>query len=425
MLRVALVRQAVVTWIREHRAALVRTLLHLLTLAVFAAMYWALSRWIPASTPLADLESSIQLLGQILALVVGVLLIGTTVSLSSYDGADSIASLQAELATSAEPFYAKFFAGGRTRHKLQSQAFRKLILRMARVDKLLFKPYNSEAGDDGWFIYRPYWDGVWYQIANSPFYSTSRPAAELAQIQYLHEATICANTVLKAVDRLRASGACLIEPPRGTNGSNWFLEAFGKHKSINELKLAPEVSLSNAASAITLALSSAHYVQEELREHSGNADWAPFFLTTFQLEYLDYTRSLTLLIEKLQLLRWANVSRRFPLQETARQEALVDLFWLKGLVDIRQSIGALRTKVTTAHGAAKYFHQVKMWSVPGIGVSLVVLIGVLSGWPYLKWAADQTTRIEGFVVLYAAAIAAMTESSVFLIRLLWRRRSSA
>ena len=297
------------------------------------------------------------------------------------------------------------------------------MLLRPRVDKLLFKQLGSNEADDGWFIYRPNWDGVWYQVANSPFYHSNRTSTQLAQVQFLHEAVICANTVLKAVDQFRSSGGALIESARGSNGSNWFLESFDKHKSRGHLELPPELSLHEAVSAISLALASEHYMQEELREHASNVHWAPFVLTTFQLEYVDYAKSLTQLIEKLQLLRWANLNARFPALATTHEKTVVSLLWLEKLVEVRQALASLRVKVVAAHGAARYFHQIKTWSVPGIGVSLTVLLGVLCGWPYLKWAADQAIRTEGFVVLYAAAIAAMTESSVFLVRLLWRRRS--
>lgn len=291
-------RRSVRAWLYKHRTVLGRVLLHTLTLVVFAAMYAGLNRWLPPNVAAADLENSIQLLGQVLALVVGVLLIGTTVSLSSYDGADTLSSLQAELTTSADPFFAKFFAGGRARHKLENREFRRRVLLRPRVDRLLFKQHGSNEADDGWFIYRPNWDGVWYQVANSPFYQSNRTSNQLAQVQFLHEAVICANIVLNAVDQLRSSGGALIQRGHGSNGSNWFLESFDKHESTGHLELPPELSLHEAVSSISLALASEHYMQEELRGHASNVHWAPFVLTTFQLEYVDYARSLTQLIEK-------------------------------------------------------------------------------------------------------------------------------
>jgi len=386
-------------------------------------MYVGLSRWLPPNAAAADLENSIQLLGQVLALVVGVLLIGTTVSLSSYDGADTLSSLHAELTTSTDPFFTKFFAGGRARHKLYNREFRRRVLLRAGVDKLLFQQYGSNETDGGWYVYRPNWDGVWYQVANSPFHRSNRTSIQLAQVQFLHEAVICANTVLGAIDQLRSSGGTLVECGRGSNGSNWFLESFEKYKSNGHLELTSELSMHQAVSAISLALASEHYMQEELREHASNVHWAPFVLTTFQLEFVDYAKTLTQLIEKLQLLRWANLVARCPAVATTQKKRAFDLLWLEKLVEVRRALASLRAKVVSAHGAARYFHQIKIWSVPGIGLSLTILLGVLCGWPYLKWAADPAIRTEGFVVLYAAAIAAMTESSIFLVRLLWGRQS--
>lgn len=417
-------QRAIRAWWHRHRSILLKALLHALTVVVFAAMYMGLEHWLPPNLAAADLENSIQLLGQVLALVVGVLLLGTTVSLSSYDGSDTLSTIHSELGASTAPFFAKFFAGGRARHKLNIREFRRRLLLRARVEKLLFKQYSTDDTDEGWFVYRPHWDGVWYQVADSPFHNSNRTSHQLAQIQYLHEAVICANTVLTSVNNFRSSGSALIERPHGTNGSNWFLESFEKYKSQGKLDLPSELALHEAVTSISLALSSEHYMQEEFRNHASNVNWAPFVLTTFQLKYVDYVKSMSQLVEKLQILRWANLTQRFPSQSSNESARISEKLWLAKLGEIRRHLVALRAKIVTAHGAARYFHQIKVWSIPGIGVSLLVLAGVLCGWPYLKWAAEPGTRLHGFIVLYSAAIASLVESSVFIARLLWKRRNS-
>lgn len=410
-------------WWNRHRSILFGVLLHALTVVVFVAMYAALDHWLPPNLPTADLENSIQLLGQVLALVVGVLLLGTTVSLSSYDGADTLSTIHSEISASTERFFAKFFSGGRHRHKLDTSEFRRRLLLRAGVKTLLFKQYSMDDTNDGWFVYRPHWDGVWYQAANSPFNNSSRTNYQLAQVQYLHEAVICANMVLNSIDSFLSSGSTLIKPQRGSNGSNWFLESFEEYKSEGKLDLPSELTLDEAIALISLALSSEHYMQEEFCDHASNVNWAPFVLTTFQLKYVDYVKLMSHLVEKLQILRLVNMAQRFPSQLSGQSAHMTEQLWIKKLTEIRRDLASLRAKIVTAHGAARYFHQIKNWSIPGIGVALVVLAGALCGWPYLKWAAEPEIRLQGFVVLYSAAIASLVESSLFIARLLWKRRS--
>lgn len=411
-------------WWWRHRRTCFDILLHSMTVIVFAAMYVGLKSWLPPNLPASDLENSIQLLGQVLALVVGVLLLGTTVSLSSYDGADTLSAIHSELGTSTEPFFAKFFAGGRARHKLRTREFRRRLLLRPRVEKLLFSKYTGDEAEEGWFVYRPRWDGVWYQVANSPFSHSNRTDHQLSQVQYLHEAVICANTVLKSIEEFRASGSALLGRDEGSNGTRWFLESFEKYKAQETSELPSELALHDAVAAVSLALASEHYVQEEFHNHADNVDWGPFVLTTFQLNYIDYVKSLINLVAKLQVLRWANLTQRFPSQSVQYSERIVELLSLSKLGEVRQNLATLRGQIVTAHGAARYFHNIKIWSIPGIGVSLFVLVGVLCGWPYLKWTAEPAMRTQGFIILYAAAIASLVESSIFLARLLWKRRTA-
>jgi hypothetical protein len=399
-------------------------LLHIISIIAFAAMYVALKHWLPQQVAVSDLESSIQLLGQVLALVVGVLLLGTTVSLSSYDGSDVLSSIHAEVATATNPFFTKFFASGPMRHKLDTAEFRRSLLLKARVDRLLFQKYSADESNPGWFILRPHWDCVWYQVASSPFSTSNRIASEFRQIQYLHEAVICANTVLKAIRSFRSSGGELVNQDSGTNGSKWFLEAFQAYPSELLLELPAEFAIDRAIATISLALNSEHYMQEEFRDHADNVDWAPFVLTTFQLEFVDYVKSMSQLVEKLQLLRWANVYRRIGNLSPEQGKRVANLLWLSELGELRAALGSIRAKIVTAHGAARYFHQIKNWSVPGVGVAFLVLVAMLCGWPYLKWAATPSLRLEGFILLYSAAIASLVESSGFLTRLLWNRRAA-
>lgn len=50
---------------------------------------------------------------------------------------------------------------------------------------------RDEQREWDYYVYRPTWDGVWYQLPHSPFSSHS-PQLEKIEIALAHEATLCA-----------------------------------------------------------------------------------------------------------------------------------------------------------------------------------------------------------------------------------------
>lgn len=409
--------------IRRHRGIVLGALLRTATVFAGIAMFLALTHHLPINTPLTDLESSIQLLSQILAMVMGVLLIGTTVSLNSYEGSDSINSIQIEIDKAATPLLDRFFSGGRRAHKIARRSFLNSSLDRPAIENLQFF-YPDTQLEDQWFIYRRNWDGVWYQVSNSPFADSSMPKEQSHQVQSIHEAAICAYTTLESISDFRRAGCALLTKSHGTNGSRWFLEKFAKHVSSCNLSLPPKATLAQVKSVISLALESQHYMREELVEHSENIAWEPHALTEFQHRFSEYVVSMIHLIYKLQLLRLANVERRWPgVTQRFDSETKRKLF-LKELNELQVELKVIKKKIVSAHGAASYFHSIKKMSALGVGIALVVLIALLAGWPFLKYTSDASIRILGFATLYAAGIAALVESSWFLGRLLWKRRAA-
>jgi hypothetical protein len=55
------------------------TMGHVLAIMVALALYWALTKWLPPTVNIADLDSAIQLLIQVLAVPVAIMLVGVTV----------------------------------------------------------------------------------------------------------------------------------------------------------------------------------------------------------------------------------------------------------------------------------------------------------------------------------------------------------
>lgn len=406
-------------WWCHNKRSIASVSLHGITAAAFGLVYLGMLHWLPGNLGVPELENSVQLLGQVLAIVVGVLLLGATISLSSYSGAASIVETQSEIDSSCDAFFEKFFASSnKDRHKLESLDFLRYLLSKPQVNTLLFKSLSEDQSEGGWFIYRPNWDGVWYQIKNSPF--ADRDDKSLSRIQVLHEVVITAHLVLKAVVTLRESGSSLVGRNEGTNGARSFIEHLDDLSRQGKLELPSEMPIKTAMELVCLAMLSEHYMREEFRDHTDNVNWDPFILTTFQLHFLDYAKSLMQFVAKLQYLRWQFVLQRYPLWASKVNEK--DLLSIETISRARELIWVVRRKVVSAHGASAYFNSIRRWSILGIGLSLLVLLSLLCGWPYLRWVADPATRLHGFILLYSAGIASLVESTVFILRLLWGRR---
>lgn len=415
-------------WLQHRGETFFGLLCHSITVIIFFTVYIELKSRLPLVPHIDGLENAIQFLSEVLAIIMGVLIIGFTVSLSSYAGYENLSALMQQLRDSTNPFFAEFFAGGRNRHKLNDRKFRRRLLYRAKVKKLLFKICSGKDGkDEGWFIYRPHWDGVWYQVANSPFYRSNRNKYYLLQIQLLHEAVICAFKVLESINEFRISDAGLLSNKRGSNGTKWFLEYFKEYKAKNNFELSSELSLEDAITAVSLALESEHYMQEEFQEHESNVNWTSIVLTNFQLKYVDYIKNMTYLIQKLQILRFANINKRCnsKLSQSQYKTQITESLWLNKLTALRKDLASIRGKIVSSYGVAKYFHNLKWRSIPGLALSSFVLILLLFGWPYLKWASGMTLRIEVFAFLYAATIASVIESFYFLAFLILKQKGSA
>jgi hypothetical protein len=394
-------------------------ILHVLTAAFFVGVFLSLTSFLPNTTSAGELDSAIQLLTQVLAVIVGVLLIGTTVYLTSYDISDALNSIHGDLEQAFDPVSEKYFSGGRKCHKIDRQQFRMFLFgKLRNSDYLFYQTENKQS--QGYFIYRPYWDGAWYQVFDSPFKSDDKSDEELFRIQAAHEAVICAYRVLAAVRHMRSSNAALLSTKSGTQGSISFLKDLEKQSPNNYEKLPDSLPPSKAEKIVGLALYSSHYMWEELREHSEELNWEPYRLSQFQLAFVDYSIWLANLIAKLQIMRMANANARFPGISARFSEKTNNNWSLETLIKSKQKAFEIRKRIVTVHGVARYFKELKGISIPGIGLAITALFLVLIGWPFIKLASTDT-RLIGFAVMYSTGIAALVESSIFLSRMLWNK----
>jgi hypothetical protein len=111
----------------------------IVSLAVFFIIYSGMRIWLPPVLPTSEIDKTMELLAQVLAVVIGVLLIGMSLSISSYSESDILSSLHSSLNENSKELYAHFFPSGQKRGKLQATKFRNKIIQRSGFNTLLFR----------------------------------------------------------------------------------------------------------------------------------------------------------------------------------------------------------------------------------------------------------------------------------------------
>lgn len=403
------------------------TLLWFLSIGLFISLVILLYNYYPRPMKIEGMSQDIALITQILSIVIGIGLIGITIYLSSYGLSDRLSAQLKDIEAIAEPFFESFFGGGRRENKVQNSKFRKYLFSSVKIRRLIFR--DSEKKEyPNYFVYRPYWDGVWYQVSDSPFKKSVREKGNLNCIGILHELVICAHAVLGVVYELRKSGSCLLYKNTGTQGSKWFLEEFEKRGSkfdaLNYGGVHDELSQKEGLEIVWLAVYSTHYMMEELRDYSEELNWEPFKLSQFQVIFLDYFLWLSYLVGKFQLLRIAKAEMRFPSISKKFSDKTKKNIFPDELGDTKQKIFDIRKKAISEFGVSKHYREIKKSSIPGIGLSAFVLVAIVVLWPFKEVIGCEERTLYLFSLLYAAGVSAILQGVFFMYRLLWERKSS-
>jgi hypothetical protein len=362
------------TWFRFikklRKFASLRVLVWIISICAFISIAILLQRYYPRPIKIDSMDKDITLITQILSIIIGISLIGITVHLSSYSLSDKLIALLEEIETTTEPIYEPFFGGHSADKKLDNSDFNKYIFRSVKIDRLIFSDSTQDSYPD-YYVFRPYWDGVWYQVFKSPFKDKVKEKDELVCVAHLHEMIICAAKALGFVYELRKSGSCLLSPNIGSQGSRWFLEELGKETGkLTTLKrgLVPdELSKEEGFDIVSLAVYSTHYMWDELSEYSENVNWDPYKLSQFQVIFLDYFLWLSYFIAKFQLLRMAIIKKRFPYILKKLSDKTRRNLFLQELADAKEKISDVRRKSISELGVSKHYFEVKRSSIPGIG----------------------------------------------------------
>lgn len=397
-----------------------RSVGHLLTVVIAVAIYIAFARWIDAKAPTADLDSAMQLLTQVLAVSVGIMLVGITVYSSSYDASDSISEIGEQLQDIGGPFFEDFFGNSKTGKKLRTLSFRRTLSVVPAPFELEF--YKRVDGKkEPYFVYR--WDGVWYWTHESPFSELDDDFA-LASIGVQHEVTIMAFKCLEHVKSVRTKKLHLIDDDSGSNGSIWFWERFKKSKLFSIDELPPSMSPQHSIELVFHALGAEHYMHEEFRDHREEIDWNPEKVTQFYLIYVDYLIALTQFIEKIQKGRALRIAGRFSMTSDEINEKLLNPLKFNSIYSCREKLNQVRKRIITVHGVARYYTLLRRASIPGIGSAVIALFLILLLWPLSKMSMSAHARFETFLTLYACGVAALWESFMFLKQMLTDRASA-
>lgn len=388
-------------------------ILHLIIGLVFIITFISLVFFLRKAQKLDFLDNSIQLLSQIIAVIVGFLSIGSSIYLTSYDASETLNTLQQRLEKIMSTIRKTWYGNRNKRHKVTKGPFRNYLINSIKISFLdLF--FNKQGEQWPLFIYRYYMDGVWYNNIESSRLAEIDNASKHS-VQSLHEVYICAFKVLTIVQRIRNSGSALVFPNNCTQGSTSFINDLDTLNIKEDSPLPFEETKENAKKIITMAIRSQHYMEEEIRDHTENENWEPYQQSKFQFATTDYLLWLIYFINKLYLLRLSHLETKYPEILSKLSKESLEKFDIKPINNLKTEIFSARDKVTVVYGKSRYFRKLKRSSIPGIGLSSIVLFIVLFTWPFLK-ASSINAQIIGFSLLYSMGIASLLESSFFYLR---------
>jgi hypothetical protein len=381
----------------------------------------------PRPIRLEDMKSDIQFITQVLSIIIGISIIGASVHLSSYASTDRLRILTEEIASISEPLIEHFVSNDSPGKKISNSKFGKYLFNFAKIDKLIFIKKNKCEVEYYWIL-RPYWDGVWYQIHNSPFAKKTHSQDKIICMQYMHESFICAVQSLSLVYQLRRSGSSLLSENSSSGGSKWFIEALeeaaSKYKWLKQDRIPNEVSIEEGLQIIKLAFQSQYYMWEELREYAEELNWKPYELGKFQVIFIDYLIWTVYFTIKFQFMRLSIVETRWPSASKKLSDKVKGKMYLDELIEIRKKLHDARKRVIAEFGVSKHYYELKKASIPGFGISAIVLLAIVIIWPIKEMMGSLDNILLLFSIFYAAGAVSICHGIYFMYQLLWKKRRS-
>jgi hypothetical protein len=359
---------------------------------------------------------------QVIATILGVNILGLTINTNQLGQTTNLRKLVVDTQEAVNDVYERYYNAHPREEALQRHPRVTRVLNASPVNVLILR---DEQKSEDYYIYRPYWDGVWYQIPHSPF-SDREPGAIRREIQLAHEATLCAIQVLRLTRDMRRNGCGLLSTSRGTNGSRWYLESLAQIENSKELGMAQlsPVTISRRAAGriVNLAIDSNHYMSEELEEHASEENWEPHSLARFVCYFLEHAKWMGFLWVKLQMLRLARAQRR---RSAEIPQATMERLGMTTIQSLHPKLLTFSKTATAEYGAANRFWLVRQAAVPGLGWAMIFLFFAAAIWPISSLWFDVSRQLVIVSIVYGLGILALLESLAFAGGLIWGRRTGA
>jgi hypothetical protein len=364
----------------------------------------------------------IRVLLQIVATILGVNILGLTINTNQFGQSTSIRKLVSDTEGATAEIDSTYYNAHPRDQALQRAHRITALVKSAPSGILMLR--NEQKAED-YYVYRPFWDGVWYQISRSPFAEHS-PAIERTGIELLHEATLCAIQVLRVARDMRRFDCGLLSEDRGSNGSRWFCTSLRKIQKSDELGMAQQspvtIRLEKASHLINLAIASNHYMREELQEHTTEVNWQPHQLTGFLCFYIEHVKWMGFLWVKLQMLRLANIFARQGAWPKELPQATLERLGIGKIKSARNELQALAKIASAEFGVANRFWLVRQSAIPGLGWAMAFLFVAAILWPAGSLLLGANAQSVILSVTYGLGVLALLESLVFASGLIWARR---
>ncbi len=406
--------------LRFSRTIIVSYLSWMVGSILFVLILFSVIYYLPDTVSAQEYTSNIALLTQVLSVLIGFSFVGTTLHLSGYSVSEHVSSLLDELSEIARKLQDGFLDGPPTRCKATNASYIKWLFSSFKIERLRFSDKNNK--DKNFYIFRPYWDGVWYQVYSSPFEENEKNEKQLTIIARLHEVAICSAKIMGIISELRKNEINLLSHNKGTQGTRWFIKSFEAiTKDFPTLKegIAPDQMRTTDAIKLTnLAFHSEHYIFEEMSKYSEEVNWDPYNLTYFEVILSEYILWMGYLIQHLQHLRLTKAE--------FSSEGLIEKFskktnksiGLKKLHKIKLQTLDARKKAISAFGVNKRYKDMRNASIPGIGVGILALLLIVLIWPAQLGLSNSTDIKYLFAILFGIGIVGIIHCGFFIVQLL-------
>lgn len=354
-----------------------------------------------------------------IAVLLGVNVIGLSISVNQFGQAANIRRIGDDLRNSTAELFSKYYNAHPRDQKTLNVRFLRTLLKRTNCSEIRL---STIRGNRDYFIYRPNWDGAWYQISRSPFSQTT-DSEERPEVAALHEAVICLVAIVRQTVDMRKVCRGREVAEGMSNGSIWFLDDLTK--IVESLNLGtvgphpPSIKMEDALSVISVGLRSSHYWLEEFENRTADQDWQPRDLMLFLCFFSRYCIWFGFAWNKLQKLRVIQAQRYHPKCLESPSEALIKKTGMHIVSETHGLLSRILGSSLSEYGVASRLWRIRKGALPGILWTLCYIILAYLIWPTLSlWMSGYAQQLF-FVLTYGFGMIAIMESIIFTTTLVW------